>query len=162
MALVAGLIVGLMLLGVPGRAQAPGQAQAPGRLEIVATFTAGSAELSVAHYTEPAGPASTGRVGLIGIAAPNRNSFAFSPAEWARLIDLCDKAAAVASTGWTEVGALRELGTADPSRLTVRAGPGVKFEISSPKAGMVSHVVAKAELPRLRKAFDQVRDYLAK
>lgn len=153
-AIAALLIVSLTLLASPLRAQ--------GKLEIVEKFTKGNAELSVAHFTDPSVEKSKSKVGLIGIASPSRNSFAFNKGEWTKLIELCQKAIAIKSAGWTQVGSMTETGTEDVSQLTLSAGPGVSFVISSPKAGTVSYIIQKADLPRLQKGLLQVRDYLAK
>ena len=149
------LACALALLAAPVRA-------AGGKLVVVETFAAGDAELMVAHYTDPDVEPAKARVGLIAIASPGRNSFAFDHPEWLRLIELCDKAAAVESATWTRVGMMTETGTTDVSQLTISAGPGVSFVISSPQEGTVSFIVAKADLARLRKGMRQVRDYLAR
>ncbi len=153
-AIAALLIASLAVMASPVRAE--------GKLEIVETLTKGNTRLTVAHYTDPSAAKSKSKVGLIGIASPGSNSFAFNQAEWAQLIELCEKAIRTKSAGWTRVGAMTETETEDVSRLTVSAGPGISFVISSPKAGTVSYIVPEADLPRLRKGLRQVKDYLAK
>ncbi len=148
------LIASLAFMASPVRAE--------GKLEIVEKFAKGNTELSVAHFTDPSLEKSKSKVGLIGIASPSRNSFAFDQAEWAKLIELCDKAIRTKSTGWTQIGSMTETGTEDVSQLTVSGGPGISFVISSPKAGTVSYVIATGDVPRLKKGLVQVRDYLAK
>ena len=148
------VLVGLALLAPPARA-------ADGKLVVIETFTKGNTELMVAHYTDPNVEPAKSRVGLVGIASPNRNSFAFNHAEWLKLIALCTKAAAVKSATWTQVGTMSETGTTDVSQLTLSAGPGLSFVISSPKEGTVSFIVPKADVPRLQNGMRQIRDYLA-
>ena len=148
------LAFALALLAAPLRA-------ADGKFVVVEKFANGSAELMVAHYTDPDVEPAKARVGLVAIASPSRNSFAFDHSEWLKLIELCNKAIGVKSATWTQVGTMSETGTSDVSQLTISAGPGVSFVISSPKEGTVSYIVPKADLPRLQKGMRQVRDYLA-
>lgn len=136
--------------------------RAEGKLKTVEKFTGEKAEMIVATFYDPDADDSKARVGLIGIGAPKRNSFAFDPDEWARLIALCDKAIAVQAAKWTSVGTMTETGTSDVSKLVVSAGPGVRFVISSPKGLTVTYVLQKADAPRFQKALLQVRDFLGK
>ena len=56
---------------------------------------------------------------------------------------------------------MTETGTSDVSHLTVSAGPGVNFVVTSPKGGTVAHVVQEAEFSRFQKALRDVQDYLS-
>lgn len=134
--------------------------QAEGKLKTVDKFTSDKAEMIVATFYDPDADDAAARVGLIGIGAPKRNSFAFDSAEWAKLIALCEKAAAVQAAAWTSVGTMRETGTSDVSRLVISAGPGVRFVISSPKGLTVTYVLRKEDAPRFQKALLDVRDFL--
>jgi hypothetical protein len=127
-----------------------------GSLDVIASFTNKPSQLDVATYTDPNQKPST--VGLLGIS--HSNSIAFGAADWKALIDLVRKAAAEApSTAWTVVGSLKDTAT-DVSTLTVSSGPGLRFVISSAKGGTVTHILPKADIPRLEKALLQVRDNL--
>jgi hypothetical protein len=152
------LFAALLLLSlVPGTTSL----RAEGKLAIVEKFADGNTELVVAHYTDPAAPAGKGRVGLLAIATPARNSFAFNLAEWKSLITLSDRAIETRSRDWTVVGTMTETGTSDVSHLTVSAGPGVNFVVTSPKGGAVAHVLPEAEFSRFQKALRDVQDYLS-
>jgi hypothetical protein len=56
---------------------------------------------------------------------------------------------------------MTETGTSDVSHLTVSAGPGVNFVITSPKDGTVAHVVPMVEFSRFQNALREVHDYLS-
>jgi hypothetical protein len=127
-----------------------------GSLDVIASFTNKPSQLDVATYTDPNQKPST--VGLLGIS--HSNSIAFGAADWKALIDLVRKAAAEApSTAWTVVGSLKDAAK-DVSTLTISSGPGLRFVISSAKGGTVTHILPKADIPRLEKALLQVRDNL--
>lgn len=127
-----------------------------GSLDVIASFTAKSSQLDVATYADPNQKVS--KVGLLGIS--HSDSIAFNAADWKALIELVHKAAAEApSAAWTVVGSLKDTAT-DVSTFTVSSGPGLRFVISSAKAGTVSHILPKADIPRLEKALLQVRDNL--
>ncbi len=134
--------------------------RAEGKLKTVEKFASDKAEMIVATFYDPDADDSKARVGLIGIGAPKRNSFAFDGDEWVRLIALCEKAIAVQSATWSSVGTMTESGTSDVSKLVVSAGPGVRFVISSPKGLTVTYVLQKSDAPRFQKALVQVRDFL--
>src|SRR3974390_2307233 len=95
--IMAALAVGLMLLVSPLRA-------ADGKLTVVEKFGERCVGLAVAHFTAANVERSKSRVGLVIIASPDENSFAFDLAEWRTLIALCDKAIATQSNGWTGGG----------------------------------------------------------
>jgi hypothetical protein len=135
--------------------------RAEGKLSIIERFADSSTQLMVAHYTDAGAPAGKGRVGLLAIATPTRNAFAFNLAEWKSLIALCNRAAEIRSKDWIVVGTMTETGTSDVSHLTVSAGPGVNFVITSPKDGTVAHVVPMVEFSRFQNALREVQDYLS-
>jgi hypothetical protein len=135
---------------------------AAGQLDIVEKFTNGNTELAVATYTDPQADKSHNKVGLLGIASPTKNSFAFRLDEWIKLIDLCNKAIKTQSSAWIVVGSMTETGTEDVSQLTVSAGPSVSLVISSPKIGTVSYTLERSDLPRFQQGLQKVKDYLSK
>jgi hypothetical protein len=152
----------LLLLGLvvaPGLGTSPVRAE--GKLAVVEKFADSNTELMVAHYTDPAAPADKGKVGLLAIATPKRNSFAFNLAEWKSLIALTNRATKIQSATWTVVGTMTETGTSDVSHLTVSAGPAVNFVISSAKGDTVAYVLSEAEFSRFQKALRDVQDYLS-
>ena len=136
-------------------AWSPGWAK--GKLDISAKFTSGQVELHVATYTGDDGK----KVGLLGIASPQRVSFAFNLGEWAALINLATKAIKTQSASRTVVGSMTEVGTTDTSHLTVSAGPGVRFVISDPKRGTNTYTLQKADAARFEKALGDVKAYLS-
>ena len=82
--------------------------------------------------------------------------------EWLSMIDLWNKSIVVQSANWKVIGTMTEKETTDVSQLTVSAGPGVSFMITSPKSGTVSYALDRKDAARFDKAILQVRDYLAK
>ena len=132
--------------------------RAEGKLAIVERFADRNTVLTVAHYTVAGAPTGKGKVGLLTIATPDANSFAFNLAEWKSLIALCDRATKVQSSDWTVVGTMTETGTSDVSHLTVSAGPGVNFVVTSPKGSTVAHVLPEAEFSRFQKALRDVQE----
>jgi len=135
--------------------------RAEGKLAVVERFADRNTVLAVAHYTIEGAPTGKGKVGLLTIATPDTNSFAFNLAEWKSLIELNDRAIKAQSRDWTVIGTMTETGTSDVSHLTVSAGPGVNFVITSPKGSAVAHVVPAAEFSRFQKALHDVQDYLS-
>jgi hypothetical protein len=135
--------------------------RAEGKLTIVERFADSDTVLTVAHFTVAGAPTAKGKVGLLTIATPDANAFAFNLTEWTSLIALCDRATKVRSRDWTVVGTMTETGTSDVSHLTVSSGPGVNFVITSSKGGSVAHVLPEAEFSRFQKALSDVQDYLS-
>ncbi len=150
--LVFSLVLGFGLGTSPLRAE--------GKLTIVERFADSETVLTVAHFTVAGAPTAKGKVGLLTIATPDANAFAFNLTEWTSLIALCDRATKVRSRDWTVVGTMTETGTSDVSHLTVSSGPGVNFVITSSKGGSVAHVLPEAEFSRFQKALSDVQDYL--
>ena len=100
---------------------------------------------------------------MLGIATPSRSSFSFGLKEWLSLIDLWTKAVKAQSRSWKVVGSMVEMETSDVSHLlTVSAGPGVKFAISSPKKGTATYVLSKEDMAGFEKALHQVKDFLSR
>jgi hypothetical protein len=132
---------------------------AKGTLDIVAKFEQANLELDVATFVE-----AEGKAGLLGLrAGTERNSFAFGPAEWAKLTALVAKAARAQSTAgnWTVVGTMTETETSDISHLVVSAGPGIRFALSSPKKASLTYVLATGDIPRLQQGLARVKEFLA-
>lgn len=152
--LIAGLMAALMLTASPLPA-------ADRKLVTVETFSNSGAKLLVGHFTLPNVEKSQSKVGLIGIASPNYNSFAFDYEEWLELIELAKKAIDTKSTSWTIIGSMSETGTEDVSELTVSGGPGLNLMITSRKAGTAVYGMDKADLPRFQKGLGEVKEYLA-
>jgi hypothetical protein len=134
---------------------------AEGKLAVIEKFASANTELMVAHFNDPGAPKGKGRVGLLAIATPSRNAFAFNQPEWDKLIELYNKAAKIDSPAWTVVGTMTETGTSDVSHLTVSAGPGMNFVITSRKDGTVAHTLPRADFSRLQKALREVKDFLS-
>jgi hypothetical protein len=53
------------------------------------------------------------------------------------------------------------VGTTDVSVLTVSAGPGVKFAVTSLKGVSITYVLANADVARFEKALFRVKDFLS-
>ena len=129
-----------------------------GSLNVVASFTAKTSQLDVATFADPNQKPSM--VGVLSIS--HSNTIALGAGDWKSLIDLVHKAAAAtAPAAWTEAGSIKDV-SKDVATLTVSSGPGLRFVISSARAGSVSHILPKADVARLEKALAQVGDALAK
>lgn len=134
---------------------------AQGKSNYVASFQQQNIRLDVVTYTEPNGTPS--KVGLLGIAAGSvKNSFAFAPNEWPKLIDLTSTAARSQSSGgnWTVIGEIYETNTSDTSHLVISAGPGIRFALNSPQGASLTYILASGDIPRFQQALEQVREYL--
>jgi hypothetical protein len=152
------LIATAMMAGVALRATP--LAAADRKFVEVGTFSNEGAKLVLGHFTLREVGKPQQKVGVIAIAAPNDNSFAFDYDEWLEFIDLTDKA--VGSTSYRIVGVMKETGTTDTSELEVSGGPDLHLMIVSPKAGLARYAMDKADVVRFQKGLRQVRDYLAK
>ena len=62
---------------------------------------------------------------------------------------------------WRTVGSLSEAATSDLSRLTISAGPGIRFIIVSAKEGAVTYSLSRADVARFQRALVRVRDFLS-
>jgi hypothetical protein len=132
---------------------------AKGTLDVVAKFEQANLELDVATYLEGAE-----RVGLLGLrGGSERNSYAFTSAEWATLTGLVAKATRAQSTGsnWTVIGAMTETGVSDIGHLVVSAGPGVRFALNTPKKASLTYVLATSDIPRFQQGLARVKAFLA-
>ncbi len=135
---------------------------AAGRLDVVAKFQQPSLELDIATYVDPEIEVPVGKVGMLGFASGSvRNSIALRGDEWGALAGLWAKAVRMQSRNWRTVGTLTEKASGDVARLTILAGLGVKFVITSPKGAGMSYVIAKADMPRFGIAINQVKEVLA-
>ena len=56
---------------------------------------------------------------------------------------------------------MTETETSDVSHLTLSAGRGVKFVISSSKKGTVTYALSKDDIAGFEKALDRVKDFLS-
>jgi hypothetical protein len=135
--------------------------RAEGKLDVVATFENANLGLDVVTYINPT--TSPSRIALLGFRSPSaRASFVFSLNEWVSLFDLWATAVKVQSDSWKVIGSLTEMGTADVSLLTVSAGPGVRFAVTSVKGVSITYVLANADIARFEKALYQVKDFLSR
>jgi hypothetical protein len=156
------LVLALMLAVPASVSSAPRPAPAKAKFDIVAKFQVGGLQLDVATFADPDSAAPDNKVGLIGIANSTlRNSISFHRNEWVSLIEIWARAVAVQSEIWTVVDSMTEAGTGDDSRLTVSAGPGVRFVIASAKEGAVSYNLSRADAVRFERALNRVRDLLS-
>lgn len=163
MALWSRMLVLVLAIAVPASvASAPRPSQQPKpKIDVVARFQVANLQLDVATYTDPDSAGPDNKVALIGIVnSPLRNSISFHRNEWVSLIEIWTKAVAVQSDAWTVVNSMSEAGTGDNSRLTVSAGPGVRFVIASSKEGAVSYNLSKADAVRFERALNRVKDLL--
>ena len=151
--LLMGIAVAVVLPDLP--------VQAEGKLNIVAKFESANLGLDVVTYINPT--ASPSRIALLGFrSASARTSFVFSLNEWVSLFDLWATAVKVQSDSWKVIGSLTEMGTADVSLLTVSAGPGVRFAVTSVKGVSITYVLANADIARFERALYQVKDFLSR
>jgi len=144
--------------------------QAGMQLDIVVKFQNADLEFDVATVFDSEVEASRSKVALLGIvtpsrrgmATPSRNSFSFRLEEWLSLIALWTKAVKAQSDSWKVVGSMTETETSDVSHLTVSAGRGVKFVISSSKKGTVTYVLSRDDIAGFEKALYRVKDFLSR
>jgi hypothetical protein len=111
----------------------------------------------VATYYAPDQSAAQSKVALLGIS--HKISIAFSPGEWPTLTSLWNRAVAAQSGQWQTIGTFDETGTSDPSVLTVSAGQGVQFVISSPAKGAQTFVFGPGDLDRFGNDLRTVQAY---
>ena len=77
-------------------------------------------------------------------------------------IDLWSKAVKTQSDSWKVIGSMTETETSDVSHLTISAGPGVKFVISSSQKGIVTFVFSKNDMGGFEKALYQVKEFFSR
>jgi hypothetical protein len=165
---VSGLrTVRAIVLALVGLCLALAPLVAKGKLDYVEKFRSGKDELAVATYADTDGAGAVKIVGLLGFASGNtRNSFAFNHDEWDSFLQLWAKAVKAQTSApgnaWKFVGNMTESGTTDVSQLTVSAGAGVKFAVSSPNGASLSYILLKPDHARFEKALLQVKPALSK
>ena len=155
-------IYGLIIILTVGLSLFTWPLQAGVQLDLVAKFQNADLEFDVVTVIDSEVEASRNKVAILGIANPSRSSFSFRLEEWLLLIELWTKAVKAQSSSWKVVGSMAETETSDVSHLTVSAGPGVKFAISSPKKSTVTYVLPKDDMAGFEKALYQVKDFLSR
>ncbi len=135
--------------------------QARVQLDIIAKFRSAEVELDVVTVVDSDVEASKSKVALLGITTPLRTSFSFRLAEWLSLIDLWSKAVKAQSDSWKVIGSMTETETSDVSYLTISAGLGVKFVISSSQKGTVTFILSKDDMAGLEKALYRVKEFFS-
>src|SRR6516162_185973 len=155
-------IYGLIIVLTVGFSVLTSPLQARVQLDIIAKFRNADVELDVVTVVDSEVEASKSKVALLGIATPLRSSFSFRLAEWLLLIDLWSKAVKTQSDSWKVIGSMTETETSDVSHLTISAGPGVKFVISSSQKGIVTFVLSKNDMGGFEKALYQVKEFFSR
>jgi hypothetical protein len=155
-------IYGLIIVLTVGFSVLTSPLQARVQLDIIAKFRNADVELDVVTVVDSEVEASKSKVALLGIATPLRSSFSFRLAEWLLLIDLWSKAVKTQSDSWKVIGSMTETETSDVSHLTISAGPGVKFVISSSQKGIVTFVLSKNDMGGFEKVLYQVKEFFSR
>jgi hypothetical protein len=155
-------IYGLIIVVTVGFSVLASPLQARIQLDIVAKFRNADLELDVVTIVDSEVEASKSKVALLGIATPLRSSFSFRLVEWLSLIDLWSKAVKAQSDSWRVIGSMTETETSDVSHLTISAGPGVKFVISSSQKGIVTFILSKDDMGGFEKALYQVKEFFSR
>ena len=150
----------LIVLAVGVSAFSPVEARV--QLDIVAKFRNAEFELDLVTIFDSEVDASKSKLALLGIATPVRSSFSFRRAEWLSLMELWTKAVKAQSDSWKVVGSMTETETSDVSHLTISAGSGVKFVISSFQRGTVIFVLSRDDMARFESALYRVKEFLAR
>ena len=153
---------GLIIVLTVGFSVLTSPLQARVQLDIIAKFRNADVELDVVTVVDSDVEASKSKVALLGIATPLRSSFSFRLVEWLLLIDLWSKAVKAQSDSWRVIGSMTETETSDVSHLTISAGPGVKFVISSSQKGIVTFVLSKNDMGGFEKALYQVKEFFSR
>jgi hypothetical protein len=154
-------IYGLIIVLTVGLSVLTSPLQARVQLDIVAKFRNAEVELDVVTVVDSEVEESKSKVALLGIATPLRNSFSFRLKEWLSLIDLWSKAVKAQSSSWRVIGSMTETETSDVSHLTISAGPGVRFAISSFQKGTVTFTLSKDDIGGFEKALYQVKEFFS-
>jgi hypothetical protein len=155
-------IYGLIIVLTVGFSVLTSPLQARVQLDIIAKFRNADVELDVVTVVDSDVEASKSKAALLGIATPLRSSFSFKLAEWSLLIDLWSKAVKTQSDSWKVIGSMMETETSDVAHLTISAGPGVKFVISSSQKGIVTFVLSKNDMGGFEKALYQVKEFFSR
>jgi hypothetical protein len=131
-------------------------AQAQGKLDRIGRFPSLTGELQVSTYVE-----GNDRVGLLGIwrDQPPRAATAFRTGGWEALLQLWAKARTVRYKSWEHVGIYKEVGTTDPTLLTVTAGPGIRITMET-EDGAFSAVLRPEDYDVFEMKLQQVRQFL--
>ena len=153
---------GLIIVLTVGFSVLTSPLQARVQLDIIAKFQNAEVELDVVTVIDSDVEASKSKVALLGIATPLRSSFSFRLAEWLLLMDLWSKAVKAQSDSWRIIGSMTETETSDVSHLTMSAGPGVKFVISSFQKGTVTFVLSKDDMAGFEKALYRVKEFFSR
>jgi hypothetical protein len=155
-------VCGLIIVLTVGLSVLTSPLQARIQLDIIAKFRNAGVELDVVTVVDSDVEASKSKVALLGIATPLRSSFSFRLEEWLSLIDLWSKAVKTQSNSWKVIGSMTETETSDVSHLTISAGPGVKFVLSSSQKGIVTFVLSKDDIGGFEKALYQVKEFFSR
>src|SRR5258708_38432511 len=142
-------IYGLIIVVTVGFSVLASPLQARIQLDIVAKFRNADLELDVVTIVDSEVEAS-------------KCSFSFRLVEWLSLIDLWSKVVKAQSDSWRVIGSMTETETADVSHLTISAGPGVKFVISSSQKGIVTFILSKDDMGGFEKALYQVKEFFSR
>jgi hypothetical protein len=155
-------VLGLIIVLTVGFSILTSPLQAGVQLDMIAEFRNTGVELDVVTIVDSDVEASKSKVALLGITRPLRSSFSFRLNEWLSLIDFWLKAVKAQSNSWQLIGTMTETETSDVSHLTVSAGPGVKFVISSSQKGIVTFVLSKDDIGGFEKALYQVKEFFSR
>ena len=132
-------------------------ARAGGNLVTIEKFNIAGAELDLDTF-EQNGQA-TGLLGII--MGKDRNAFTFDKGEIVEFLELYRKTVAARGAGaWKEMGTLSEHGTKDVSRLTLSAGPGVRFVLASPAGPTQVFTLADSETARFERGLLKIKAFL--
>src|SRR5258707_4625884 len=142
-------IYGLIIVVTVGFSVLASPLQARIQLDIVAKFRNADLELDVVTIVDSEVEAS-------------KCSFFFRLVEWLSLIDLWSKVVKAQSDSWRVIGSMTETETSDVSHLTISAGPGVKFVISSSQKGIVTFILSKDDMGGFEKALYQVKEFFSR
>jgi hypothetical protein len=155
-------VFGMIVVLTVGLSVVTSPLQARVQLDIIAQFRNAETELHVVTVLDTDVEASKGKLALLGIARPLRSSFSFRLVEWLSLIDLWSKALKAQSASWKLIGSMTETETSDVSHLTISAGPGVKFVISSSQKGTVTFLLSKDDMAGFEKALYRVKEFFSR
>jgi len=146
----------ILLVALLAGALLGGAAYAKGQLSKLAAFTAPGAEMQVLTFEDQGK-----RVALFGIInGSTRNSFTANLSELPGVIELWKKALAARSPAWKTVGSQSETDTSDRSRLTLSAGPGIRFVIDSPKGQTETFTMENGDAARFEEALGKAKEAL--
>ena len=146
----------ILLVALLAGALLGGAAHAKGQLSKLAAFTAPGAQFQVFTFEDEGK-----RVALFGIInGSTRNSFTANLKELPAIFELWKKTLAARSPTWKSVGSLSETDTSDRSRLTLSAGPGVRFVIDSPQGQTETFTMENGDTARFEEALGKAKEAL--